>query len=127
MIGYFASLLLNRIGGRGNNWLLTLVTLGGVGPGVSPKTALSVGLKVDVDAVPAPVAAALKAGNVDLDDPASTMVLLKANAVVGGTGRFDGSGTLTSMGVQCAFCHSTVDDAFAPGIGHRLVGATQRS
>jgi hypothetical protein len=57
MIGYFASLLLNRMGGRGNNWLLTLVTLGGVGPGVSPKTALSVGLKVDVDAVPAPVAA----------------------------------------------------------------------
>src|SRR2546430_6815133 len=54
--------------------------LGGVGPGVSPKTALSVGLKVDVDAVPAPVAAALKAGKVDLDDPASTMVLLTANA-----------------------------------------------
>ena len=60
--------------------------LGGVGPGVSPKTALSVGLKVDVDAVPAAVAAALKAGKVDLDDPASTMVLLKANAVVGVTG-----------------------------------------
>ena len=65
--------------------------LGGVGPGVSPKTALSVGLKVDVDAIPAPVAAALKAGKVDLDDPGSTMVLLKANAVVGVTGHFDGS------------------------------------
>ena len=100
--------------------------LGGVGPGVSPKTALSVGLKVDVDAVPAPVAAALKAGKVDLDDPASTLVLLKANAVVGVTGRFDGSGMLTSMGVQCAFCHSTVDDAFAPGIGHRLDGWANR-
>src|SRR5438094_2863188 len=100
--------------------------LGGVGPGVSPKTALSVGLKVDVDAVPAPVADALKAGKVDLDDPASTLVLLKANAVVGVTGHFDGSGTLTSLGVQCAFCHSTVDDSFAPGIGHRLDGWANR-
>ncbi len=100
--------------------------LGGVGPGVSPKTALSVGLKVDVDAIPAPVAAALKAGKVDLDDPGSTMVLLKANAVVGVTGHFDGSGRLTSMGVQCAFCHSTVDDSFAPGIGHRLDGWANR-
>jgi len=100
--------------------------LGGVGPGVSPKTALSVGLKVDVDSVPAPVAAALKAGKVDLDDPASTMVLLKANAVVGITGHFDARGTLTSLGVQCAFCHSTVDDSFAPGIGHRLDGYANR-
>jgi mono/diheme cytochrome c family protein len=100
--------------------------LGGVGPGVSPKTALSVGLKVDVDAVPAPVAAALKAGQVDLDDPASTMVLLKANAVVGVTGHFDGSGMLTSIGVQCAFCHSTVDDSFAPVIGHLLDGWANR-
>ena len=100
--------------------------LGGVGPGVSPKTALSVGLKVDVDAVPSAVAAALKAGKVNLDDPASTMVLLKANAVVGVTGHFDGTGTLTTMGVQCAFCHSTVDDSFAPGIGHRLDGWANR-
>jgi hypothetical protein len=72
--------------------------LGGVGPGVSPKTALSVGLKVDVDAVPAAVAAALKAGKVDLDDPASTLVLLKANAVVGITGRFGSNGQLSSVG-----------------------------
>src|SRR5438094_2279028 len=100
--------------------------LGGVGPGVSPKTALSVGLKVDVDAVPAPVAAALKAGKVDLDDPASTMVLLTANAVVGVTGHLDGSGTLASLGVQCAFCHSTLADSFAPGIGHRLDGWANR-
>src|SRR4029077_11699591 len=62
--------------------------LGGVGQGVSPNTALSVGLKVAVDAVPAAVAAALTAGTVDLDDPASTMVLLKADAVVGVTGHF---------------------------------------
>ena len=100
--------------------------LGGVGDGVSPKTALSVGLKVDVDAVPAAVATALRAGQVNLDDPASTLVLLKANAVVGVTGHFDGSGTLTSIGVQCAFCHSTVDDSFAPGIGHRLDGWANR-
>jgi hypothetical protein len=100
--------------------------LGGVGPGVSPKTALSVGLKVDVDAVPAPVAAALKAGTVDLDDPASTMVLLKANAVVGITGRFGSNGQMSSIGVQCAFCHSTVDDSFAPGIGHRQDGWANR-
>ena len=100
--------------------------LGGVGPGVSPKTALGVGLKVDVDSVPAPVAAALKAGTVDLDDPASTLVLLKANAVVGLTGHFDAKGTLSGLGVQCALCHSTVDDSFAPGIGHRLDGWANR-
>ena len=99
---------------------------GGVGPGVSPKMALSVGLKVDADAVPAPVAAALKAGQVNLDDPASTLVLLKANAVVGVTGHFDNGGKLSSIGVQCAFCHSTVDDSFAPGIGHRLDGWANR-
>jgi hypothetical protein len=100
--------------------------LGGVGPGVSPKTALSIGLKVDVDAVPPAVAAALKAGRVDLNDPASTLVLLKANAVVGVTGHFDPHRTLTSLGVQCAFCHSTVDDSFAPGIGHRQDGWANR-
>jgi mono/diheme cytochrome c family protein len=100
--------------------------LGGVGPGVSPKTALSVGLKVDVDAVPAAVAAALKAGKVDLDDPASTQVLLKANAVVGITGRFGSNGQLSSLGVQCALCHSTVDDSFAAGIGRRRDGWPNR-
>jgi mono/diheme cytochrome c family protein len=99
---------------------------GGVGAGVSPKTALSVGLKVDVDAVPTDVAAALRAGRVNLDDPASTMVLLKANAVVGVTGHFDSAGNLTGLGVQCALCHSTVDDAFAPGIGRRLDGWANR-
>ena len=99
---------------------------GGVGPGLSPKAALGLGLKVDAAAVPADVAAALKAGKVDLDDPASTLLLLKANAVVGVTGRFDGGGTLASLGVQCAFCHSTVDDSFAPGIGRRLDGWANR-
>jgi mono/diheme cytochrome c family protein len=96
--------------------------LGGVGPGVSPKTALAVGLKVDVDALPASLVKQLKAGQVDLDDPASTVALLKANAVVGVTGFFDERGGLRSVGIQCALCHSTVDDSLAPGIGRRLDG-----
>jgi len=99
---------------------------GGVGPGVSPKTALAVGLKVDVDAVPADVATGIMNGSVSLDDPASTLALLKANAVVGVTGVFDSNGKLTSVGIQCALCHSTVDDSFAPGIGHRRDGWANR-
>ncbi len=100
--------------------------LGGVGPGVSPKTALSVGLKVDADAIPADVAAQINAGKVNLDDPATTLALLKLNAVVGVTGIFDNAGNLRSMGIQCALCHSTVDDSFSAGIGHRLDGWANR-
>ena len=99
---------------------------GGTGPGVSPKAALDVGLKVDVDAVPADVAAGIANGTVDLNDPANTLALLKANAVVGVTGIFGSDGRLRSMGIQCALCHSTVDDSFAPGIGHRLDGWANR-
>jgi len=99
---------------------------GGVGPGVSPKLALSVGLKVDADAIPAALAAKIKAGQVDLDDPVTTLALLKLNAVVGVTGFFDRQGKLRSMGIQCAFCHSTVNDSFAPGIGQRLDGWANR-
>jgi hypothetical protein len=98
---------------------------GGVGPGISPQKALELGLKVDINAIPADVAEALGRGEVDLTDPASTLVLLKANAVVGVTGFFDGD-ALTSVGIQCALCHSTVDDAYAPGIGHRLDGWPNR-
>jgi hypothetical protein len=50
------------------------------------------------------------------------LALLKLKAVVGLTGFFKSDGTLQSVGIQCAFCHSTVDNAFAPGIGHRLDG-----
>src|SRR5690348_11720762 len=96
--------------------------LGGVGPGVSPKIALAVGLKVDVDALPNNLINALRLGRVNLDDPATTVALLKLNSVVGVTGFFDEDGKLRSIGIQCAFCHSTVDDSFAPGIGHRLDG-----
>jgi mono/diheme cytochrome c family protein len=96
---------------------------GGVGPGVSPKTALTAaGLKVDVDALPKNLIAALKAGKVDLDSPATTLALLKLNAVVGVKGFFDSGGSLASIGITCAICHSTVDDSFAPGIGSRLDG-----
>jgi hypothetical protein len=100
---------------------------GGVGPGVSPKKALELGLKVDMEAVPRNVAAAIKAGKVDLNDPANTLLLLKANAVVGVTGFFERDGkALKSIGIQCALCHSTVDDAFMPGIGRRLDGWPNR-
>jgi hypothetical protein len=99
---------------------------GGVGGGVSPKTALSVGLKVDADALPEALKQQLKEGKVNLDDPATTLALLKLNAVVGVTGFFDKNGSPRSMGIQCAFCHSTVDDSFAPGIGKRLDGWANR-
>lgn len=101
-------------------------TFGGVGPGVSPKTALAVGLKVDVDALPKSVKKAIRRGQVNLDDPASTLALLRANAVVGVVGSFNQDGGLRSMGISCALCHSTVDDSFAPGIGHRLDGWANR-
>jgi hypothetical protein len=99
---------------------------GGVGPGVSPATALAVGLKVDQDALPPALVQQIKAGKVDLNDPAVTLALLKLNAVIGVTGFFNPDGTLKSMGIQCALCHSTVDNAFAPGIGHRLDGWANR-
>jgi hypothetical protein len=99
---------------------------GGVGPGLSPRAALGVGLKVDVDALPPELQQALARGEVNLDDPAVTLALLRLNAVVGVTGFFDAGGGLRSMGIQCALCHSTVDDSFAPGIGHRLDGFAAR-
>jgi hypothetical protein len=114
-------------------------THGGVGPGVSPRTALAVGLKVDIDALPSNVREQLLRGAVNLDDPATTLLLLKANAVVGVTGVFNSSGTLQSMGIQCALCHSTVDNSFPnlcagtiqpnPGtgcVGHRMDGWANR-
>ena len=95
---------------------------GGVGPGVSPKTALAVGLKVDMDALPQPLLNQLKQGKVDLDDPAVTLALIKLDSVLGVKGTFNPNGSLKAVGLSCAVCHSTVDDAFAPGIGHRLDG-----
>ena len=92
---------------------------------VSPRAALSVGLKVDVEALPQAVLDAIAAGQVDLDDPAVTVTLLKLNAVVGAKGTVEtinGRDTLTRFGITCAVCHSTVDNSFAPGIGKRLDG-----
>jgi hypothetical protein len=100
--------------------------LGGVGPGVSPRTALAVGLKVDSQALPDSLKQALAAGQVDLDDPATTLALLKLNAVVGLKGFFNDQGTLSSVGITCASCHSTVDDSLARGIGRRLDGWPNR-
>ena len=99
---------------------------GGVGPGVSPRIALAVGLKVDVDALPASLQEDVAQGRVNLDDPATTVALLKLNSVVGVTGFFDTNGKVQSMGIQCALCHSTVDNSFAPGIGRRLDGWANR-
>jgi hypothetical protein len=99
--------------------------LGGVGPGVSPRTALAVGLKVDSAALPESLKQDLAAGQVDLDDPATTLALLRLNAVVGLKGFFQ-DGTLRSIGLTCASCHSMVDDSFAPGIGRRLDGWPNR-
>jgi hypothetical protein len=99
---------------------------GGVGGGVSPKTALAVGLKVDMDALPATLVDQVKRGQVNLDDPATTLALIKLNAVLGVKGTFNADGSLKTVGLSCAVCHSTVDDAFAPGIGHRLDGWPNR-
>jgi len=100
---------------------------GGTAPGVTPRAALGLGLKIDSESLPGEVLGAIKSGKVNLDDPATTLAVLKANAVVGITGIFDKDGeTLKSMGIQCALCHSTVDDSVAPGIGKRLDGWPNR-
>lgn len=99
---------------------------GGVGAGVSPKTALSVGLKVDMDALPADLVEKVKKNEVNLDDPATTLALIKLDSVLGVKGTFNQDGSLKAVGLSCAVCHSTVDDAFAPGIGHRLDGWPNR-
>src|SRR5688572_9267869 len=89
---------------------------------VPPTTALAVGLKVDVGALPGAVKAALRAGEVDLTNPAVTVELLRLNAVVGVQGAVNDAGQLTSVGITCALCHSSVDNSFAPRIGKRLDG-----
>jgi mono/diheme cytochrome c family protein len=92
---------------------------------VSPVTALSVGLKVDADALPPEIVAGIENKTVDLNSPATTVALLKLGAVVGVIGTVEGN-TLTRVGITCALCHSTVDNSFAPGIGHRLDGWPNR-
>jgi cytochrome c553 len=101
-------------------WTDTLRLHETIAKAVDPTTALSVGLKVDADALPPGI---LKTA--DLKSPATTVALLKLNAVVGVKGTVvtkDGKDTLTRVGITCALCHSTVDDSVMPGIGHRLDG-----
>lgn len=93
---------------------------------VDPTTALSVGLKVDADALPPAVLQAIQAGQVDLHSPATTVTLLKLNAVVGLQATVDSSNNITRVGITCALCHSTVDNSVAPGIGSRLDGWPNR-
>jgi mono/diheme cytochrome c family protein len=96
---------------------------------VDPTTALAVGLKVDAEALPEAVVAGIEDGSISLTDPATTLALLELDAVVGVKGtveEVDGEDTLTSVGITCALCHSTVDDSYAPGIGARLDGWPNR-
>jgi mono/diheme cytochrome c family protein len=96
---------------------------------VAPVTALAVGLKVDSQALPAAVVEGITNGTVNLANPATTVTLLKLDAVVGLKGTVEnvgGKDTLTRVGITCALCHSTVDNSFAPGIGKRLDGWPNR-
>lgn len=96
---------------------------------VDPTTALSVGLKVDTDSLPAAVVQGIQSGAISLTSPATTVALLKLNAVVGLKGTVNsvnGTETLVRVGITCALCHSTVDNSFAPGIGKRLDGWPNR-
>ena len=99
---------------------------GGVGPGVSPTTALSVGLKVDAEALLPETIDAIQEGHVNLNDPAVTLALLDRNAVVGVTAQSGSDGGLATVGINCALCHSTVDNSVAFGIGRRLDGWPNR-
>jgi len=96
---------------------------------VDPTTALAVGLKVDAEALPPSVVAGIQDGSISLTSPATTIALLKLNAVVGVKGTVEtinGTDTLTRVGFTCALCHSTVDNSFAHGIGKRLDGWPNR-
>jgi len=80
---------------------------GGVGPGLTPAAALGVGLKVDADALSPATLDAIRRRRINLNDPAVTLALLEANAVVGVSARRARDGGLQSVGIQCALCHST--------------------
>jgi cytochrome c5/mono/diheme cytochrome c family protein len=115
--------------GDETKWTDTLRMHEVISSAVSPATALSVGLKVDSEALPAALVQGIQNGSVDLNSPATTVALLKLNAVVGLQGKVEainGTDTLTRVGITCALCHSTVDNSFAPGIGKRLDGWANR-
>jgi hypothetical protein len=99
----------------------------GVGPGLTARQALQLGLKIDIGALPKILVEAIRTRSVDLDKPETTVELLRANSVVGVTGVFDkATKRMTAIGIQCALCHSTVDDSLAKGIGRRLDGWPNR-
>ena len=99
---------------------------GGVGDGISPNAALGLGLKVDSRALGWRLRKKVLQGQVDLDDPATTLALLERDAVIGLKGFFDEDGQIESLGVTCALCHTQVDDSFVEGIGHRRDGWPNR-
>lgn len=111
------------------HWTDTLRIHEVISTAVSPAAALAVGLKVDAEALPASLVKGIQDGSVDLASPATTVALLKLDAVVGLKGTVvtvNGKDALTRVGVTCALCHSTVDNSFAPGIGKRLDGWANR-
>jgi len=115
--------------GDESKWTDTLRLHEVIRAAVDPTTAFSVGLKVDAEALPATVVQGIRDGSISLTSPATTVALLKLNAVVGVKGMVEtinGTDTLTRVGITCALCHSTVDDSFAPGIGKRLDGWANR-
>src|SRR5207248_5677585 len=94
-------------------------------PGLTPRRALELGLKVDSGLTPAILAQAIAGGSVSFDDPKTTLELLRAGSVVGVKAVFEG-GQIRRVGVTCAVCHSTVDNSLAKGIGRRLDGWPNR-
>jgi hypothetical protein len=98
---------------------------GGVGPGLTPKQALQLGLKVDAGQLPEILARAIDEGSVSLDDPETTVALLRAHSVVG-VKAVTRDGEVVGVGITCALCHSTVDDSITAGIGARLDGWPNR-
>jgi cytochrome c5 len=102
-------------------WTTTLGLHQVVEKKVDPTTALQIGLKVDADVLPPGILE-----KVDLKSPATTVALLKMNAIVGIQATVDADNHITQIGVTCALCHSTVDNSVMPGIGHRQDGWPNR-
>src|SRR6476646_4951571 len=95
--------------GDESQWSDTLRMHEVIAAAVDPTTALSVGLKVDAEALPPAVVQGIQNGSVDLKSPDTTIALLKLNAVVGVQGKVEtvgGKDTLTRVGITCALCHS---------------------
>jgi hypothetical protein len=88
---------------------------------LTPAMALRAGLKVDAEALPPAVVRALQSEQLDVNDPKVTRRLLEMDAVVGVSATIAGD-RIRTVGITCALCHSTVDNALGPGIGRRLDG-----